>query len=160
MIGLRPYILSLVAGAIICGIITAINPKSSSKKYFNFICGLFLTVTLLRPIVGIRLPELPDLNEYISQAENITAEGKRISLSSQEKIILQECETYILDKAEELQMTLSVKVTIGEREGKPVPVQAEMIGIFSDESQQCLSEIIADDLGVSGENQEWIYQMS
>ena len=119
-----------------------------------------MTFTLLRPLIGIKIPELPDLNDYISQAENAVEEGKRISLSAQKTIISQECETYILYKAKELQVSLVVDVTVEERGGEPIPVFAEMTGAVLPEIQQQLSTVIATDLGIPKENQLWIVEES
>lgn len=158
--GLRQYILSAAAGALICGIVTAFCQKGAYKKHVSMLCGLFMTFTLLRPLIGIKIPELPDLNEYFSQAESAVEEGKRISLSAQKTIISQECETYILDKAEELQVSLTADVTVEERGGKPIPVFVEMTGAVLPEIQQQLSTVIATDLGIPKENQLWIVEGS
>ena len=156
MEAIRQYILSAAAGALICGIVTALCQKSPYKKHVTMLCGLFMTFTMLRPLIGISIPELPDLNAYISQAENAVEEGKRISLTAQKAIISQECETYILDKAKELQVDLAVNVTVDEREGEPVPVFAEMTGTIQSEIQHQLSTVIETDLGIQKENQLWI----
>ena len=153
---LRQYILSAAAGALICGIVTAFCQKSAYKKHITMLCGLFMTFTLLRPLIGIKIPELPDLNEYFRQAESAVEEGKRISLSAQKTIISQECETYILDKAKELQVDLAVSVTVDERGGEPVPVFAEITGAIQSETQYQLSTVIESDLGIQRENQLWI----
>ena len=156
MEAIRQYILSAATGALLCGIVTAFCRDSPYKKHVTMLCGLFMTITLLRPLIGIGFPELPDLNAYISQAENAVEEGKRISLAAQKAIISQECETYILDKAKELQVDLAVNVTVDKREGEPVPVFAEMIGTIQSEIQYQLSRIIETDLGIQKENQLWI----
>lgn len=158
--GLRQYILSAAAGALICGIITAFCQKGAYKKHITILCGLFMTFTLLRPLIGIKIPELPDINDYIRQAESAVEEGKRISLSAQKTIISQECETYILDKAKELQVNLTADVTVEERGGEPIPVFAEMTGSVLPEVQHKLSAVIAVDLGIPKENQLWIIEAS
>ena len=160
MEAIRQYILSAAAGALICGIVTALCQKSPYKKHVTMLCGLFMTFTMLRPLIGISIPELPDLNAYISQAENAVEEGKRISLTAQKAIISQECETYILDKAKELQVNLTADVTVEERGGEPIPVFAEMTGAVLPEIQQQLSTVIATDLGIPKENQLWIVEGS
>ena len=121
---------------------------------------MFMTFTLLKPLIGIRIPELPDLNDYISQAESAVEEGKRIALSERITIISQECETYILDKAKELQADLTVEVTVEEKDGEPIPVFAEVSGTVLPEVQQRLSAVIATDLGITKENQLWIVEES
>lgn len=158
--GLRQYILSAAAGALICGIITAFCQKGAYKKHITILCGLFMTFTLLRPLIGIKIPELPDINDYIRQAESAVEEGKRISLSAQKTIISQECETYILDKAKEFQVNLTADVTVEERGGEPIPVFAEMTGSVLPEVQHKLSAVIAVDLGIPKENQLWIIEAS
>lgn len=153
---LRQYILSAASGAIICGIATAFFQKSAYKKHISMLCGLFMTFTLLRPLIEIRIPELPDMNEYIRQAQSAVEEGKRISLSARKTIISQECEAYILDKAGALQVSLTAKVTVEERDGEPIPVFAEMTGAVPPEIQRQLSTVIEADMGIPEENQLWI----
>ena len=65
-----------------------------------------------------------------------------------------------MDKAEELQVSLTADVTVEERGGEPIPVFVEMTGAVLPEIQQQLSTVIATDLGIPKENQLWIVEGS
>lgn len=155
MDSLRQFILSAAAGAFVCGIVTSFFQKSAYKNHVNLLCGLFVTFTLLRPLIGIQIPELPDIKDFLRQADSAAEEGKRIAASAEKTIISQECETYILDKAEDLNANLTADVTVEERDGELVPVFIALNGDTLPEIQQQLSAVIEADLGIPKENQLW-----
>ena len=50
MEALRQYVISVVAAAMLCGIVVRLFPNGSGKQVGKLICGLFLAYTVLSPI--------------------------------------------------------------------------------------------------------------
>ena len=67
-------------------------------------------------------------------------------------IIKAETEAYILDKASQLNVELSVEVTIDEEN---IPTAVTLSGEVSPYARRQLQEIIESDLGIAKENQRW-----
>ena len=49
MEALRQYVISVVAAAMLCGIVVRLFPNGSGKQVGKLICGLFLAYTVLSP---------------------------------------------------------------------------------------------------------------
>ena len=69
------------------------------------------------------------------------------------QIISEQTEAYILDKAADLHANLHVEVTVGEDN---LPTAVTLSGEASPYARRQIQAIIANDLGISKENQKWI----
>lgn len=153
MTAVRQYIISVTAAAILCGILTAIVGGKQIKPIWKLIVGIFLTLTAIRPLADIDLGAVPTLAEgYTLQAEEAVMTGKELMDSQKQTIIKSRLESYILDKAEGLGVTLTVDVLLDEH-GLPVSVQLN--GDVSPGAKTRLQSIIAVDLGIPKEAQIW-----
>ena len=151
MAAFRQYILTVLCGAMIC----AVAPLfvGEGKKPLRLICGVFLTVTVVAPILRIDLGEiltevLPDQTQFQQPAE----EGASMARDSIAQSIKASLEAYILDKAQV--PDLSVSVLLSE-DDLPTPVGVELRGTVSEEERQRLTKIITEDLGIPEEAQRW-----
>ncbi len=149
------YIVSVVTAALICGILTGFMKDCGTKKLLKLLCGLFLTFTVLRPVVRFTVPEIPDLEKISAEAEKASLEGKRIMEDTLTSIITAQSEAYILDKAKTMEVFLTAEVATSSEDGIPVPESVVLEGDVSMEAKQKLSQIIADELGIPKENQVW-----
>lgn len=70
-------------------------------------------------------------------------------------LISQEAETYILDKARENGLDLTVEVETKVEDTYPVPWSVVIRGQISAAEQAALSQQITQDLGIPEERQEW-----
>lgn len=153
MTAVRQYIISVTAAAILCGILTAIVGGKQIKPIWKLIVGIFLTLTAIRPLADIDLGAVPTLAEgYTLQAEEAVMTGKELMDSQKQTIIKSRLESYILDKAEGLGVTLTVDILLDEH-GLPVSVQLN--GDVSPGAKTRLQSIIAVDLGIPKEAQIW-----
>lgn len=119
-----------------------------------------MTCTLLRPLLGLPIPELPNLEDYLYQADVVVQEGAQSASRAQQAIISQKCAAYILDRGAELHEDLSAEVTVENRNEALCLVSAEIRGCISQENKEILSQLIAKDLGIQKENQLWICEGS
>ena len=100
MEALRQYVISVVAAAMLCGIVVRLFPNGSGKQVGKLICGLFLAYTVLSPISRVDFSKLPDFSlRYMDDAEDAAAMGENLARDSMADIIKEETEAYILDKA-------------------------------------------------------------
>lgn len=153
MTAVRQYIISVTAAAMLCSILTAIVGGKQIKPIWKLIVGIFLTLTAIRPLADIDLGAVPTLAEgYTLQAEEAVMTGKELMDSQKQTIIKSRLESYILDKAEGLGVTLTVDILLDEH-GLPVSVQLN--GDVSPGAKSRLKSIIAVDLGIPKEAQIW-----
>lgn len=152
---MKQYIVSVVSAALVCGILTSFMKDCGVKKVLKLLCGLFLTFTVIKPIAGLTIPELPDLGRIYEEAEEASQEGKSFTQNTLTNIITAESEAYILDKAKDMEVFLTVEVATSSEDGLPVPESVVLEGEISPEARQKLSQIITDELGIPKENQVW-----
>lgn len=152
---MRQYIICVVCAALICGLLTGFMKDCGVKKILKLLCGIFLTFTVIRPIAGISIPDLPDLGHIYDEAKEAAGEGKRFAEDSLTDIITARSEAYILDKAKAMEVFLTAEVATSSVDGFPVPESVVLEGEISPEKKGLLSQLIADELGIPKENQVW-----
>lgn len=156
MEGVRQYVISVVAAAILCGILKSILPgKDAMAGILRLITGIFLAFTVIKPLTRIELGDLPVLSfDYLTEAQIASADGEKIAADAMADIIKQQAEAYILDKAQSLNLQLTVTVTVSDG-ALPAPVGVRLSGTVSPYAKSCLARIIEEDLGIAKENQIW-----
>lgn len=156
MEALGSYILSIVAGSMILGILhTLLEKKSSSATLLRLIGGLFLAFIVLVPIADINFDSAIDTRwDFAAQGQAISEQGQELSQTQFHNIIKQQCEAYILDKALSYQTSLDVNVVLSQDE-LPVPVMVHMQGNISPYAKGVLQNWLNDEMGIPKENQIW-----
>ena len=157
MDGIRQYVISVTAAAVMCGILKGLlQGKGTIPAVFKLVSGLFLVFTVLGPVTKIDLTELPVVStEYLQDAQAASLQGEKLAAEAVADIIKQQTEAYILDKARMLEAEIEVSVTVSE-DGTPVPVGARLSGTVTPYARARLEAILEEDLGISKENQIWI----
>lgn len=161
MDALRDYILSVIGGALVCGIVMSLVPKGYFSEIGKFLTGLFLTVSLLQPLSELDLSSLSArfLQPQDQSGEAIAALGKEASQNLLAARIKQEAEAYILDKAASLDASVTAEVILSGGD-IPVPTQITLVGSVDAAAKTRLEQIILQDLGIAKENQLWIQESS
>ncbi len=156
MHGVREYLLSVTSAAVICAIAKHIvGDKGSVGKIISVVTGLFLCVTLISPVIHVRLDDIEDYFEEFSwEAGIISANGTEMANEELTRIIKQQSEAYILDEAERLGTQMDVEVTLSDSD-PPVPYRVRIQGSVSPYQKQCIRQYITDYLGIPQENQIW-----
>ena len=78
MEALRQYVISVVAAAMLCGIVVRLFPNGSGRQVGKLICGLFLAYTVLSPISRVDFSKLPDFSlRCMDDAEDAAAMGRK-----------------------------------------------------------------------------------
>ncbi len=155
MEGLKAYVISVTAAAMICGIVTGLFRDLPSKDLIRLFCGLVLSVSVLRPISGM---DLAEFSEIFSTADIMGQEaacwGEEEAQAARADIIKAQSEAYILDKAADRNLALTAEVILTE-DPYPVPKGVILRGSVSPYDRQQLSQTIQENLGIPKEDQRW-----
>lgn len=114
-----------------------------------------MALTVVSPLLQVRLEGLKDLTLDIQlEASDAAAVGENLGRQEMEAIIIDRTQAYILDKAEELGLCLSVKVELSGEE-YPLPIGVRLEGDASPYARMVLTDYISQTLGISVEDQQW-----
>lgn len=149
-------VLSFIGCAMVCGVVLSLVPGGQFKALLKLICGLFMTVCLLHPLIGFTLPLQLDLwlPEEDHSTEDASFLGEEYARQELCQRIKQETEEYILDKAAAMNVHLSAEVRLSDSE-IPVPEAVTVYTSADPSAQEALSRFLSEDLGISKENQLW-----
>ena len=150
------YLLTVVSAAIICAIAKNITGrKSAISGVVRFLCGLFLVYCIISP--WYQLYDL-DLNSFIdsmrTDAGDAVSVGENMAYESAADIIKSKTQAYILDKADSMDLDISVEVTLDEST-PPQPCALKITGEVSPYGKKVLSQYIEDNLDIPKEDQIW-----
>lgn len=157
MASLRQYLIGVTASAIICGIVKSIsNEKTLSGAILRLIAGIVMTVTVLSPVVDLKLGDLPVLSgDLLAQASAAAEAGENLASAEINAIIKDRVQAYILDKAAAFGAALQVEVTMPD-DGSRLPEAVTLYGSVAPYAKVRLQRIIAEDLQIAKEKQQWI----
>ena len=154
MDGLLEYVTRIVAAALLCGIIVSLTKRSSSGNIVRMLCGVFMTIVLIQPIAGANVSVwesiLPDIT---GDAEAVASEGAAAAEDIRREYIKQRVQAYILSRAKTMEADIQANVSLDE---DCIPVSVSIAGRISPLSRSRLSQMIASELGIPKERQEWI----
>ena len=157
MEAVKAYILSVIASAILVSTVMALIGKNSGfHKILRFMCGLFMTLVLILPLLRNRIV-IPSyyLEDVSKEAERITADAQADVQDQISTIIKEQTEAYILEKASSLHADIAVSVTLTTNTHYPTPESVHIRGNISPYARRLLSQTIQDDLGIASEDQVW-----
>ena len=128
MEGLRQYILSVVAAALICSLVSCVMPQGKARQLLRLLCGAVLTTVVLGPLMGIDNIPLSDfLEQWEVDAAYYTDQGEQMTQDALAESIKGQTEAYILDKADALGAAIQAEVTLSQSD-PPVPVSVTLTG--------------------------------
>lgn len=120
-----------------------------------FLCGISMMITALSPWITFRFDEILTFTSNL-QAESSEAvnRGEVYAKETLNHIILQRTEAYILDKAVDLGLDITVTVELSKEEiGKPYRIYIQ--GAAAPLARSRLIDYISNTLGIAKENQIW-----
>lgn len=150
------YVFTLFAAAIVCGILTGIGKETGYHGLIKLLCGVFLMLTLIAPFANLSFDGIsPFAMPFSSEAKQASKAGEVYVQNALAEVIKQETQTYILDKASQLQASVMVDVTVSS-DLIPIPVNVRITGSVTNEQRKQLEQLITNDLNIAKENQTWI----
>ena len=88
----------------------------------------------------------------VMEADEVARESNRLM----ESLISEAAETYILDKAQAMELTCSAEVSVRLKKQYPIPWSVVIHGHGTQSQKKALTEAIASELGIPEERQEWL----
>ena len=154
---LGKYLLSILACALICGIaMELVGKKGGNAALIRMLCGVFMLLSVVSPLLDIRIGPLTDLTgEIREEAERITQDGKNLAQDQYRAVITQRTQAYILDKAVSLGAEIEVDVSLSE-DDHFAPKSVTIRGRVSPYARGLLSDWLESALGIHSEEQTWI----
>ena len=153
------YVFELCVLSLLCGVFINLMPKGGIKDISCILCTAILVSNILSCL------NISDFRKYLDE-ESITADieeefAEHISESERNikiKVMEQQYEEYILDKAFELGVrNADLKILVSENDNSyMLPYALEFTGTWNDTQREQLSQTITMDLGIPDERQVWI----
>lgn len=152
---MKEYILSVICAAVLCGIVSDLaEKKGASANILRLICGVFLSITVIRPVTEVKLEEFSFFTSDITQDAFLASDlGRTGTYNEMAAIISAEVAAYILDKAADFTKELTVDVEMDEN---LIPRRVILSGEVSLKGKLQLEALIEKDLGIAKEDQIWI----
>lgn len=155
MDSIRQYLLTIIAGAMICAILSKVSFRSTANSaLIKLLSEIFLLILIVSPLIKVRLP---DLNNFFSEGilrTDAIAYGESYAQIQSDEIIKESATAYILDKASNMQADIQVEVFLTDSSPK-IPESVVICGDVSPYIKTVLQSMIADELGVPEEAQIW-----
>lgn len=157
MDGTRAWLLAVLAACILCSVADSLMPTGPVKGVGRLVCGLVLLCALLS---GARGLDLEAGQDWLARWQ-AGVEEERTRLENQVngdmKVIIEErFAAYIVDKAAELGLVCTARVTCEPEDGAYLPVRVQVTGALEEKGREALSRAIWEELGVPPEEQ--VYQ--
>lgn len=151
---IKEYLLSITAATIICTMVAGLIKKDGTiSAIIKLLSGIFLTITILSPIIRFPLSNITLHVDTISaDAAHTVSVGKQIASDEMKEIIISNTRTYILEKAQKLGADIEVEIYLQDL----VPKSVQIIGQVSPYTKLQLSGYISEELGIAAEDQQWI----
>jgi stage III sporulation protein AF len=157
------WIMGVTAAAMIAAIAQALTPEGSVKKAMRLACGVLMILAVLRPVKEI---SLEDFSFYKTRYEEGLSEYSEkmndVNKSFTRSIIEEKTATYILEKADELQIacSVSVKLKTDQSGGYPYPYSVELTvsGYPENEKKEALSRLIESQCAIPKDRQKWVVE--
>lgn len=156
MSALRHYLMSVCAAALFASFILTIVPEGRIRHIVKLGGALVVIVSVISPLSRLDIEQIAKSMAVIRMdAEQMQTgiEVKNREILSQ--LIKEQSEEYILDKAEEMDLCLSVEIEMREEGDYPYPVSVLVVGTVSEADQAYLKKIIEQDIGIPVDRQEW-----
>lgn len=156
MEGIKAYLISVTAASLIHGIInTLVGKKGTTSTVIKLLAGLFLALTVIRPVVHLSIPELSGyIGSINTDAQLAVSQGEIMASEELAVIIKAQVEAYILDKAASLGVDMEVEVILSDGM-PPLPAGVVLKGAVSPYAKSQLSRFIEEELGIPKGAQQW-----
>ena len=140
--------------SIICGISLSLAPDGSVKRMMNILCSVILISMIASSVADFCFEAYSlDIARIKEREDSLLKSSRELEDKLNRNVIEQQCEAYIVDKAEELGMG-QIEAKVGVRwssEGFWLPEYAEIKQGYN----ASLSEYIESELGIAAEKQKW-----
>lgn len=154
---MKDYILSIIAVAIVCGIVNGLlREMTGTGQIIKILAGVLMAITVIKPLTSISFSHIADYLDGLSvTADAFVVEGRSAAQESIVSIIKSRSEAYILDKANQMGLDIAVEVEL-DAGNNSIPCGVTISGALSPYAKNVLTDYITNDLGIPKENLKWI----
>lgn len=151
----RQWLTSVVCAALITALAQGLMPKGAVRQVGKLVCALVLLCALLRPVLTLHLPNVPDtFGLAAGQTEQKQVQLEQRSGAMLKTLIERQSAAYIVDKAARMGLNCQVKVVCRAGEGGTWLPQSVYITGEMDAGQQTeLATAIHTEFGIAQEYQ-------
>ena len=156
MSAVREYLLSLVAVSLLTVLSRSLIPEGGVRRIASVICGLLLAICALSPLLQFDIDTAAQSIARIQMEKETLRTGvevKNRELVSQ--IIKQTTQTYILDKAASMGLSVQAEVEMNDEGSYPYPYRVTLTGACTEAQRRQLARSIEENLGIPAERQAW-----
>lgn len=155
MEAIAEYVLRLVCGAVVCGLaLTLTGADGPGGRIRSMLCGLFLAYLAVSPLARLDLGVLRYTDPGIAaQAEELARSGEAAAKAAIASRISEQCGAYILNKADELGLSLQAEVALESETG--IPVSVRITGSATPYEKETLISYITRTLGIERSGIQW-----
>lgn len=154
---IRQWVIGVACAAVIGAAAQAVMPEGAPKKAGRLAVGLLLLLAVVRPLVEADYEAMTaDLTGYQAQAQEEVRDLTQENQTLVKAIIEEQTAAYISDKAKELGLDCTVRLTwYYGPDGEVRPEEATVRGEPTDSQQRSLSGFLEEELGIPAENQSF-----
>ena len=156
MEGIKAYIISIVAAAVLIGVLSCFFRKGSIvTKPFMLITSVFMILSMFQPFIGFRIGgNSLEMAGLYDEAEDLIRDSVDHSREEMASIITDQVKTYIQNKASAMGLILQMEIILSE-EDPPVPWSVHLWGSVSPREKEILETYIYDNLAIARERVFW-----
>lgn len=156
MVAVKAYLLSVCGASLLCAAAHKfLGQKGGAAGAGKMITGLFLALTVLKPLSSVDIGMLQDFSFSIdADADQAVQRGEEESKKMMAQIIKNRTAAYILQKAEALRVEITAEVILSN-DVVPIPQKVYLSGSVAPYAKKRLQTVIEQDLGIAKENQIW-----
>ena len=153
---MKSYLTGVVCAGILCAcVIPLFRNTDTHGKLIRTICGLFMLITVIAPITKVSGLSVDTYLDAVSDdSAYIVEDGTQQAQEFLQAFIKEECETYIVEKANGMGVNIDAEVTLSTIDSQ-TPYSIRISGAVSPYVKAKLQTVIADDLGIPKERQSW-----
>lgn len=154
---MKAWLQGIVAASVISALALALTPPGRVRWVTRMACGILCSLAIVSPVLKLDMKALSvSIAAYEQAAEKVMETAAEESKMQERTYIEQECEAYILSKAEENGIPLGqvgVSARWDDEAGVWYPWSADLEGAYSAR----LSVMLESLLGIPAERQTWAY---
>lgn len=153
---LRAYILRVIAASLLSALTKSLIADGGVRRIASIVCAALLFLCVLSPLAELDLDEIAQsLAQMQMQTETLRT---GVSVKNRDliaQIIKQRTQTYILDKAAAMGLTIQADVTVQQQSEYPYPWQVTLRGACTQAQKQLLTQYIEENLAIPADRQVW-----
>lgn len=148
MDGLRQYLLSVTAAALLTAILQAILPPSPVRRVMAFVCALLMFLVILRPLNQLNGQMLMQrFDAYMEELSAAQEEMTQTSAALTESVIISRSAAYIESEAEKQGIACRAEVSCHAESGVSIPTGFVIHGALTQAQQAAVKAVIAESFG-------------